>query len=85
MRQKNLLKVNELGRGFAWLDTGSAGAMLDAGNFVRTIEDRQGMKIACLEEIALNNNWISKDQFIEVAKQYANSKYGQYLMKLVNK
>lgn len=83
--KKNLLKVNELGRGYAWLDTGSASALLDAGNFVKTIEDRQGMKIACLEEIALSNNWISEDQLKEEIKRHKNSSYSKYLKNLLNK
>ena len=80
--KKNLLKVEILGRGFAWLDTGTAESLLEAGQFVQTIEKRQGYKIACLEEIAYNNSWIGKDQLIKIAKSLNNSDYGNYLKKM---
>jgi len=76
------LNVEILGRGFAWLDTGTFDSMLDASQFVQTIEKRQGFKIACLEEIAYNNNWISSDQLVNNAKKMKNTDYGKYLMEL---
>lgn len=76
------LHVQRLGRGFAWLDTGTFSSLLAAGQFVETIEERQGYKIACLEEIALNQGWINKDEILKIASNYKNS-YGDYLFKLV--
>ncbi len=76
------LKVNLLNRGFAWLDTGTYDTLLDAGNFIQTIEKRQGLKIACIEEISYLNNWISKSALIEIAKEYKKSSYGEYLEKI---
>ena len=78
-----LLKVSVLPRGTAWLDTGTPHAMNDASEFIRIIEKRQGLKIACLEEIAYSNNWITKDELIDTASKYANSDYGKYLLKIV--
>lgn len=80
--KKNLLKLEILGRGFAWLDTGTPRSLLDAGQFIQTIELRQGYKIACLEEIAYNNNWISRDKLIKISKTY-NNEYGEYLRRLL--
>lgn len=77
------LKVEILGRGFAWLDTGTADSMIDASKFVSTIENNQGYKIACLEEIAFYNGWISKDQIYNCAKMISKSSYGQYLLNLI--
>lgn len=76
------LNVELLGRGFAWLDTGTHESLLEAGHFVQTIEHRQGLKIACLEEIAFINQWISKEQLITEAKALAKTGYGQYLLKI---
>jgi glucose-1-phosphate thymidylyltransferase len=81
--KRNKLKVELLGRGFAWLDTGTHDSLIDAGLFVKTIEDRQGYKIACLEEIAYNNGWINKEQVLEIAKPLSKNRYGKYLKKLV--
>ena len=81
--KKDKLKVELLGRGFAWLDTGTHDSLLDAGQFVQTIEHRQGYKIACLEEIAYNNGWIDKAQVLETAKPLSKNGYGQYLKDLV--
>ena len=81
--QKNKLKVELLGRGFAWLDTGTHDSLIEAGQFVQTIEQRQGYKIACLEEIAYNNGWIDKQRVLEIAKPLSKNGYGQYLKKLV--
>ncbi len=77
------LTVELLGRGFAWLDTGTFSSLLEAGQFVETIEKRQGYKIACLEEIALNNGWISKEQVLNIASNYSKNSYGEYLYRLV--
>jgi len=79
----NSLEVLQLGRGFAWLDTGTHSSLLEAGEFVRTIEKRQGLKIACLEEIAFNSNWIDSNKVIRQIDKYKNSPYGDYLKKLI--
>lgn len=81
--KRDNLKVELLGRGFAWLDTGTHDSLMEAGQFVQTIEHRQGYKMACLEEIAYNNNWISKEQVLEIAKPLSKNGYGQYLIDLV--
>jgi len=81
--KRDKLKVELLGRGFAWLDTGTHDSLLEAGQFVQTIEKRQGYKIACLEEIAYNNGWIDKQKVLEIAKPLSKNGYGQYLKKLV--
>lgn len=81
--KRSKLKVELLGRGFAWLDTGTHDSLLDAGKFVQTIEHRQGYKIACLEEIAYNNGWITKEKVLEIAKPLSKNGYGQYLYDLV--
>lgn len=74
------LNVEVLGRGFAWLDTGTHESLLEAAQFVETIEKRQGYKIACLEEIAFNQNWLSKDQLLAQADRLKKNGYGEYLM-----
>lgn len=79
------LKVQLLGRGFAWLDTGTFDSLSEASSFVETIEKRQGLKIACLEEIAYNNDWISREKLLEAAAPLAKNAYGQYLLKLAEK
>ena len=81
--KKDKLKVELLGRGFAWLDTGTHDSLIEAGQFVQTIERRQGYKIACLEEIAYNNDWIDKVKVLEIAEPLSKNGYGQYLKKLV--
>ena len=81
--KKGKLKVELLGRGFAWLDTGTCDSLLDASLFVQTIEHRQGYKIACLEEIAHNNGWITKERVLETAKKLSKNSYGKYLEELV--
>lgn len=80
--ERSELKVALLGRGFAWLDTGTHDSLLEAGQFVQTIEHRQGFKIACLEEIAWRNGWISRQKLLEIAKPLEKSGYGQYLIEL---
>ena len=77
------LKVELLGRGFAWLDTGTHDSLIEAGQFVQTIEHRQGYKIACLEEIAYNNGWINKKQVLKIAEPLSKNSYGLYLKDLV--
>ena len=78
------LKVQTLGRGFAWLDTGTHDSLAEASTFVEVIEKRQGLKIACLEGIAYRNGWISADRLREIAKPMLKNQYGQYLMKVSN-
>ena len=77
------LRVERLGRGFSWLDTGTHDSLLEASQYVQTIERRQGLKIACLEEIAWQQHWISNERLIELAEQLAKTQYGQYLQGLV--
>lgn len=77
------LKVELLGRGFAWLDTGTHESLLEAAQFVETIEKRQGYKVACLEEIALHNGWLTKEQVLEIGQSMSKNDYGQYLISLV--
>lgn len=78
--EKEALNVELLGRGYAWLDTGTVDSLLEASNYVSVIENRQGMKIAALEEIAYLNGWIDTDTLIEAAKKYGKSPYGKHLM-----
>ena len=77
------LNVTSLGRGMAWLDTGTHEALLEAANYVKTIQSRQGVMVACLEEIAYRNGWITKEKVCELAKSLLKSKYGEYLMDLI--
>mgnify|MGYP002634680961 FL=1 len=76
------LQVQLLGRGFAWLDTGTHDSLLDAGQFVQTVEHRQGLKVACLEEIAHQQGWISKEQLLKQADKLKKTSYGEYLYKV---
>lgn len=76
------LNVMTLGRGYAWLDTGTMDSLYEAGEFVRTVERAQGLPIAVLEEIAYENNWISRDQLLEAAHKYGKSPYGQHLLQV---
>ena len=76
------LNVELLGRGFAWLDTGTHESLLEAAQFVETIEKRQGYKVACLEEIALNNGWLTKQQVAKIGQSMSKNAYGQYLISL---
>ena len=80
--EQGLLGVEIFGRGFAWLDTGTQQSLLQASNFIETIENRQGLKIACLEEIALAKGFISADEYDTLARQQAGNSYGQYLLSL---
>ena len=77
------LKVQLLGRGFAWLDTGTHDSLSEASTFVEVIEKRQGLKIACLEEIAYRKGWINDDKLRELAQPMIKNQYGQYLLKLI--
>jgi glucose-1-phosphate thymidylyltransferase len=77
------LTVQRMGRGFAWLDTGTHASLLDAGNFVRTLQSRQGLQTGCPEEIAFENKWITKEQLLERAELFKKSDYGVYLKGLV--
>lgn len=79
------LKVQTLGRGFAWLDTGTHDSLSEASNFVEVIEKRTGLKVACLEEIAFHKGWIDENRLKEIAKPMIKNEYGQYLMTLVTK
>lgn len=81
--EKGNLSVEILGRGFAWLDTGTHDSLMEASQFIHTIEKRQGMKVACLEEIAYSNGWLTKEQILETAKKMMKTEYGQYLIGLV--
>lgn len=81
--ERGQLNVELLGRGFAWLDSGTHESLLEASNFVATIEARQGFKIACLEEIALRNSWLSKNDVAITANRMAKNSYGQYLLDLI--
>jgi glucose-1-phosphate thymidylyltransferase len=78
------LNVEILGRGFAWLDTGTHDSLLEAGHFVQTIEHRQGLKVACLEEIAYVQGWLSKGELLEQADKLKKTGYGQYLYNVAN-
>jgi len=82
--KQDSLKVKPLQRGFAWLDTGTHDSLSEASTFIEVIEKRQGLKIACLEEIAYQQGWISKEQLIEDAKPMLKNAYGQYLMEIIN-
>lgn len=81
--EQNRLKVELLGRGFAWLDTGTHESLMDASNFVYTIEKRQGLKVACLEEIAYRKGWVNKADLQELVKPLAKTGYGQYIQRLI--
>ena len=77
-----ILHVEKMGRGYAWLDTGTHASLLDASNFVRTLTERQGLQVGSPDEVAYQLNWITKDQLSERAKAFEKNKYGQYLDKL---
>jgi glucose-1-phosphate thymidylyltransferase len=80
---KNQLKTKLMGRGYAWLDTGTQDSLLEASNFIQTIEKRQGLKIACIEEIAYEMGYINENQLKKLAEEYRNNDYGQYLLRLL--
>lgn len=79
---RNKLRVTKLGRGYAWLDMGTHDNLIEASHYIQTIENRQGLKIACLEEIAFRSGWISHDKVLEAAGRLSNSGYGQYLLQV---
>ena len=79
------LRVQFLGRGFAWLDTGTHDSLSEASSYIETIEKRQGLKVACLEEIAYNNGWIGSNKIKEIAEPMKKNQYGQYLLKLLER
>jgi len=81
--QENRLKVELMGRGMAWLDTGTHESLMQASNFIATIEQRQGLKVACLEEIAFNKGWIDREQVEKLAFPLRNNQYGTYLLKMI--
>jgi glucose-1-phosphate thymidylyltransferase len=83
--EEQKLKVELLGRGIAWLDTGTHESLLEASNFIRTIEKRQGLKISCIEEIAYKYGYISKEELIKLAEPLRKNQYGQYLLKIAQK
>ena len=78
------LKVEVMGRGYAWLDTGTHESLLDASNFIQTIEHRQGLKVACIEEIAYEMGYIDREQLITLAQPLSKNQYGQYLLRRAN-
>lgn len=77
------LKLELMGRGYAWLDTGTQDSLLEASNFIQTIEKRQGLKIACIEEIAFEKGYINKQQLLKLSEEYKNNQYGKYLKELI--
>lgn len=82
--KENKLRLKQLGRGFAWLDTGTHDSLSEASTFVEVIEKRQGLKIACLEEIAYKQGWINKEQLTALAKPMLKNQYGQYLLQIID-
>ena len=83
--KRGQLRAKLMGRGYAWLDTGTHQSLVDATNYVKTIEDRQGLKIACIEEIAWRMGFIGKDKFIKLAEEQAKSSYREYLKNIIEK
>ena len=82
--EQKKLKVQTLQRGFAWLDTGTHDSLAEASTFIEVIEKRQGLKVACLEEIAFKRGWISREKLIELSRPMQKNDYGQYLIRLAN-
>ncbi|HEX8948941.1 MAG TPA: sugar phosphate nucleotidyltransferase, partial [Dissulfurispiraceae bacterium] len=82
--RRKTLRVELMGRGYAWVDTGTHASLLEAGDFIATIEKRQGLKIACIEEIAYKLGYIDKEQLLKLAHPLRKSGYGEYLLSLIN-
>jgi glucose-1-phosphate thymidylyltransferase len=82
--KRQILRVQTLQRGFAWLDTGTHDSLSEASNFIEVIEKRQGLKVACLEEIAYKRGWINREQLVKLAQPMLKNGYGQYLLQLAN-
>ena len=82
--EQGQLNVKRLGRGFAWFDMGTHDSLLEASSFIQTLEKRQGLRIACPEEIAYSSGLITREQFLSIAKQFERSSYGQYLLSVVD-
>jgi glucose-1-phosphate thymidylyltransferase len=82
--KENNLHVTLLGRGYSWLDTGTQESLIDASNFVKTVEDHQGLKICCPEEIAYKNGWISQEKLMEAGESMKKNEYGQHLLNVAN-
>ena len=82
--EKGELEVEIMGRGFAWLDTGTHESLLEASTFIETIEKRQNLKVACLEEISYRMGYITREQLIELAQPLKKNNYGKYLLRLAN-
>ncbi len=82
--EKGQLNLQKLGRGFAWLDTGTHDSLSEASTFIEVVEKRQGLKVACLEEIAYRNNWIDRETLIRLAQPMKKNEYGQYLLKIAD-
>ena len=82
--ERGTLDVQTMGRGYAWLDTGTHKSLMQAGQFIETIEDRQGLKIGCIEEVAYRNNFISREQLLQLAGELSKSGYGEYLKTIIN-
>ena len=83
--EEGFLKVEIMGRGFTWLDTGTPESLMEASMFVEAIEKRQGLKVACLEEIAFDKGYITKSQFLTLVEPFRKNQYGQYLIKILKK
>jgi len=83
--ERGRLQVKVLGRGYAWLDAGTHRSLMNAGSFIEAIEERQGLKVGCLEEIAWDNGWISNEAFAQLAQEYGGSSYGEYLQEVVKR
>jgi len=81
--KNNNLNVESLGRGFAWFDSGTHDSLIEVSQYIQAIEKRQGLKVACLEEIAFNKNWISKNLFLQQIKKFSNTPYGEYLKRII--
>ena len=84
-KERNMLNYELMGRGFAWLDTGTHSSLLDAGEFVKTLQERQGLQVGCPEEIAFNLNWIKEAEIVDAIKEYGKNDYGNYLKNLLIK